>query len=83
MKTSKPAPTTQPKQPPATMPQSGYIRLAVLITFIPLSASTIWRKTRAGTFPKPYKLTENTTAWKVEDVMAWMNSTEAKAVNNG
>lgn len=70
--------TTSKPTNPTTLPDYGYVRLSVLITFIPLSASTIWRKSRAGTFPKPYKISENSTGWKVEEVRAWMASTEAK-----
>jgi predicted DNA-binding transcriptional regulator AlpA len=76
MKTSKPAPTTQTTQSLATMPMTGYVRLSRLITFIPLSASTIWRKSRAGTFPKPYKLSENSTAWKCSEVLEWQKEME-------
>jgi len=55
------------------LPQTGYIRLALLITFIPFSKSTIWRKSKAGTFPKSYKISDNITAWKAEEIHAWMN----------
>ncbi|MFI3218521.1 MAG: AlpA family phage regulatory protein [Methylococcales bacterium] len=82
MAISKPA---TPKQPttPATLPETGYIRISQLVKIIPFSACTIWRKAKNGTFPKPVKLSEQITAWRVEDVRAWMDSTEAKAVNNG
>jgi len=63
---------TQSEQPEA-LPKTGYIRLALLITFIPFSKSTIWRKSRAGTFPKPVKISDNITAWKAEEIHAWMN----------
>lgn len=63
---------------PATLPLFGYVRLSVLMTFIPLSASIIWRRSRAGTFPKPYKISENATGWKVEEIMEWQASIEAK-----
>ena len=65
-------------QPPATLPESGYIRVQALIKIIPFSASTVWRKAKNGGFPKPVKLSEQITAWRVEDVRAWMASTEAK-----
>ena len=56
-----------------TIPETGYIRLATLIDFIPFSKSTVWRKVNAGKFPKPYKLSENITAWKAEDIRNWMD----------
>lgn len=50
-----------PKRPSATAP-------------LPFSAATLWRMAKAGTFPKPIKLSERVTAWKVGDVRAWMAS---------
>ena len=51
----------------------GYMRQAQLIPgIIPFSASTLWRKVKAQTFPAPVKLSENVTAWRVEEVRAWM-----------
>ncbi len=76
MNTSKPA---TPKQPttPATLPKTGYIRVQKLIQIIPFSASTIWRKAKNGSFPSPVKLSEQITAWRVEDVQAWMQARDA------
>ena len=54
-----------PKRPNATAP-------------LPFSAATLWRMAKAGTFPKPIKLSERVTAWKVGDVRAWM-ATQAAA----
>lgn len=48
-----------PKRPHATPP-------------LPFSAPTLWRMVKAGTFPKPIKLTQRVTAWKVGDVRAWL-----------
>ena len=53
-----------PKRPGATAP-------------LPFSAATLWRMARAGTFPKPIKLSERVTAWKVGDVRAWMTAQAA------
>lgn len=33
---------------------------------------------KQGTFPKPVKLSARVTAWKCEDVWAWLESREAK-----
>ena len=41
---------------------------------LPMGETTIWDKVRAGEFPKPIKLTERVTAWRIEDVEAWMKS---------
>ncbi len=73
MNTPKPAPSTQTTTP-ATLPKTGYIRVQKLIQIIPFSASTIWRKSKNGSFPSPVKLSEQITAWRVEDVQAWMQA---------
>lgn len=69
------------------LPDSAFIREAQLVQSpkrpdvpapMPFSAPTLWRKVKAGTFPKPIKLSERVTAWKVGDVRAWIKAqTEA------
>lgn len=39
---------------------------------LPFSAPTLWRKVRAGTFPRPTKLSDRVTAWKVGEVRDWL-----------
>lgn len=41
---------------------------------VPISSATLWRKVKAGQFPAPVKLYERVTAWRVEDVRAWLES---------
>lgn len=51
------------------MPATGYMRQSQLIPSIfPFSSATLWRKVKAGTFPKPVKLGPRITAWRVEDI---------------
>lgn len=66
-----------------TLPDSAFIREAQLVQSpkhpdrpapLPFSAPTLWRKVKAGTFPKPTKLSERVTAWKVGDIRAWMTA---------
>ncbi len=59
------------------LPKVGYIRVATLAKFLGISKTTIWRKSKDGTFPKPVRLTEKTTAWKAELVHEWLASREA------
>ena len=65
------------------LPDSAFIRESQLVTSrkrpdnpapLPFSAPTLWRKVAAGTFPKPIKLSERVTCWKVSEVRAWMNA---------
>ena len=46
---------------------------------LPMGETTIWDKVRAGEFPAPIKLTERITAWRIEDIEAWMASKELEA----
>ena len=65
------------------LPDSAFIRESQLVQSpkrpdtpapLPFSAPTLWRKVKAGTFPKPHRLSERVTAWKVGDVRAWIAS---------
>ncbi len=65
------------------LPDSAFIRESQLVQSpkrpelpapLPFSAPTLWRKVAAGTFPKPIKLSERVTCWKVSDVRAWMTA---------
>jgi prophage regulatory protein len=65
-----------------TLPSTGYVRQAQLLTGgVPLSAATLWRKVRAQTFPAPVKFSAGVTAWRVEDVRAWMENQPTRPGN--
>ncbi len=70
--------TTKPQTPthptPVNLPATGFIRLAELVKLIPFGKATVWRKVKAGQFPKPVKLSERITAWPVDDVRAWIDA---------
>ena len=46
---------------------------------LPFSAPTLWAKVRHGAFPKPVKLSAGVTAWRAEDVAAWLQAKEEAA----
>ena len=55
------------------LPDTGFLRQAQLIPdVVPISSATLWRKCKAGDFPKPVKLSERVTAWRVGDVRRWL-----------
>lgn len=70
-----------------TLPQTGYIRQSILVGdnktgmpgVLPFSASTLWRRVRAGTFPAPIKLSERVTAWKAEAIRQWLDEQDKEA----
>lgn len=58
-----------------TYPLPTYIRLAQLVSdVVPVSKATIWRWVKSGDFPAPIKLAESTTAWKLSDVLDWLQT---------
>ena len=70
------------------LPGSAYIRESQLVQSpkrpdtpapLPFSAPTLWRKVKAGTFPKPIKLSERVTAWNVGTVRAWLATQQSHA----
>jgi prophage regulatory protein len=44
----------------------------LLAEHLPFSPSTLWRKIREGSFPKPIKLGPSITAWRVSDIEKWL-----------
>ena len=38
------------------------------------SRTTLWRRVKAGDFPKPIALSNHATRWKAHEVEAWINS---------
>ncbi|NDV24430.1 AlpA family transcriptional regulator [Desulfovibrio sp. JC022] len=55
---------------PIPFPEAGFLRLEQVLQFIPLSRSAWWQGVKDERFPKPYKLTPKSTAWKAEDIRA-------------
>ncbi|MFY9184045.1 MAG: AlpA family phage regulatory protein [Limnohabitans sp.] len=69
------------------LPATGYVRQSQLVRDkkrpgfvapIPVCAATLWRWVGAKKFPAPHKLSEGVTAWKVEEVRAWLEARSPK-----
>lgn len=69
-----------------TLPETGYLRLTSIIgnkkanppipAIIPVSKSTWWAGVKSGRYPKPVrKLGVRITAWRVEDIKAYIEQT--------
>ncbi|MBA2352292.1 MAG: AlpA family phage regulatory protein [Burkholderiales bacterium] len=64
------------------LPETGYLRLSQIIgdkkanppvpPVIPVGKSTWWEGVRTGRFPRSIKLGKRTTAWRVEDIRAFI-----------
>jgi len=67
-----------------TLPQTGFLKIRTIIgdrnanppipAIIPVSRSTFWSGVKSGRFPAPVKLGERCTAWRVEDIRAYIES---------
>ena len=56
---------------------TGFIRISEILAPkgpIPVSKSTWWAGVKSGRFPKPVKLGPRTTAWRVEDILAFIEA---------
>jgi hypothetical protein len=77
----------QTLQTPTSLPPTGFLRAKQILgdkkeglpPIIPVSKSVWWLGVKAGRFPKPVKLSTRTTAWRVEDIRAFIDSGEVKA----
>jgi predicted DNA-binding transcriptional regulator AlpA len=61
------------KQSQGNTGQIGLVRLKTLIHcgYAPFSTSTLWRKVKDGSYPRPIKISEQITAWKLSDLQEW------------
>lgn len=62
-------------QAPAVPPLTGFLRERQLRPhIIPVAHSTLWLMVKEGRFPTPIKLSPRVTAWRAQDVAAWIAS---------
>jgi predicted DNA-binding transcriptional regulator AlpA len=60
------------------LPETGFLRLRQIIgnrktntpPIVPVSASTWWLGVKQGRFPRPVKLSNRVTVWRIEDIRA-------------
>ncbi len=73
------------------LPDSAWVRQSQLVrdpkhptrpTPLPFSPATFWRLVASHKFPKPTKLSERVTAWRVGEVRAWLNARERCSMTN-
>lgn len=56
------------------LPQTGFVRLPIVLNITGMGKSKIWQMAKEGTFPKPYRLAARCVGWKVEELRAWIES---------
>lgn len=50
------------------LPETGFVRLPTVLAVVPVSRSTYYAGMKSGRFPKPTKISERCSAWRVEDI---------------
>lgn len=63
-----------------TIPTSGMIRPKRLAELLGVSESTIWRKAKNGTLPRPVKLSERVAAFDAVEINRWLAERRAVAI---
>ena len=60
------------------LPDTALVRLSTILKIIPISKSSWWAGVKSGRYPKSIKISQRTTAWKIEDIRKLINDLEAK-----
>jgi prophage regulatory protein len=64
-----------------SLPDCALLRQRQLLTVVPFSSATLWRRVQAGTFPQPVRLEGGrVTAWTWGSVRAWLVDQATEAV---
>jgi len=59
---------------PETLTRDSLIRLSEVSRHTGLRSSAIYQRVKDGTFPAPFKLGSQTSAWKWGEVLDWIRS---------
>lgn len=54
--------------------QTALLRLPAVVSLIGYQRSTIYQLIKNGTFPRPVKLGARASAWKSQEIQAWIDS---------
>jgi prophage regulatory protein len=54
------------------LPPTGFIRKPVVLSLVPFGTTKLYEEIKHQRFPAPVKLSERVSAWRVEDVRAWI-----------
>lgn len=57
-----------------SLPEKGFLRINQILSIYPVSRSTWWAGVKAGRYPAAVKLGPNTTAWRAEEIHAFLDS---------
>jgi prophage regulatory protein len=63
------------KQEARALPETGLLRVKEVLSYVPISRSTLWLWVRSGRFPQPIKLSERVTCWRASDIRQLIEGT--------
>jgi predicted DNA-binding transcriptional regulator AlpA len=63
-----------------SLPATAYVRQRQILELLPYSSAKLWRKCKAGDFPKPVKLSQLVSAWNVGDIRQYLKLQSLEAV---
>jgi prophage regulatory protein len=55
-----------------SLPETGFIRLPEILKLVPVCRATWWNWVKSGRAPQGIKLSSRVTAWRVEDIKAFI-----------
>ncbi|MGO7955418.1 helix-turn-helix transcriptional regulator [Rhizobium leguminosarum] len=61
--------TEKKSAPSENLCAEGMIRLPQVLSFIPVSRSTVYAKVRSGEWPAPVRISKRVVAWKLRDIL--------------
>jgi len=71
---NEPSNYMQPARQTISLPPTGFIRQSEVLALIPWSKSTLWNRIAAGQFPRPIPLGPRLSGWRIETVLAYIQS---------
>lgn len=70
-------PATVQSSPRPTLPETGFLRLADVLRFVPVCRTAWYNGVKSGLYPKPVPLGKRARAYRVEDVRALIDRLNA------
>ncbi|MEO5913314.1 MAG: AlpA family phage regulatory protein [Luteolibacter sp.] len=52
----------------------GYLRINQVLAIIPISRSTLYRGIKTGIYPKPVKISQRVSGWRISDIRRCMEA---------
>jgi len=62
----------------STVTAERFLRKPQVLTRVPWSDTTLWRRVRAGDFPAPIRISPGCVAWRERDIDAWFASLDKR-----